>query len=85
VVPGLDYTPNHFAINRYVSLARELAEVFRTFTPVDFTNAMRSAESYVYRGSGSPEFLNDVRRHLPWHTERLVKMVRGVRPTSLRR
>jgi hypothetical protein len=78
VEPGKDYAPNHFAVEAYVRLARELADSFRTFSAVDFTDAVRSAESYVYRGASSPEFVNDIRRHLPWHTKRLVASVAGV-------
>jgi hypothetical protein len=78
VTPGQDYAANHFAIERYVRLAREITDTFRSFSPVDFTDGVRSAESYVYRGSSSPEFLNEIRRHLPWHTDRLVGSVASV-------
>lgn len=78
IVVGLDFTPNHFSISQYITLARDLAHAFLTFKPVDFEDSLRSAESCAYRGSASPEFQNEIKRHLPWNTERLVRSVASV-------
>jgi hypothetical protein len=78
VVPGLDHAPNHFAITRYIALARDLADVFRVFTPVDFQDAIRAAEASAFHGTSSLDFQNQIRRHMPWHTQRLVGMVASV-------
>ena len=78
IEPGLDYTPNHFAIEQFVLLARTLADIFRRFTPVDFEDALRTVRSYMYRGTASQEFDNEIRRHLPHHTARVVAAVAGI-------
>ena len=78
IVPGLDHAPNHVAISFYINLARELADDFRVFKPVDFLDSVRHAEASAYRGSASPEFQNVVKRHLPVHVARLATFVAGV-------
>lgn len=75
IVPGLDYTPNHVDITRYVALARDLLESFERWKPVDFTDALQEVESLAHGKPMTAEFINAVQNHLPWHLKRLVASV----------